>query len=307
MTDKQLKWAEKPLDVFYPSKQTQCTKPFSQFLRDYHSHLDLFFFVVQLVTHADHSRVKASKVLAPLETRSEERARLEASAADPNVTLRVLQKHSGVLSRNLTNGMVNAFQRYFSAIVQAVAEKRPVVMTSGQTVKVDDVLRFTRHRDLVAFIIDRKINDLSYGGLAEMEKYFNERLGVQMFQSERERDVMRVFIEARNINAHNGGVVNELFLSRVGKVKGFKFTEGKPFHVDMDALVELSENAMRVAMEIDATVSAKFGLRRKAHGRWLDGTREAGQQTSVAEAVASRPPQAPSSPSPGPAPHSPVG
>ncbi len=76
------------------------------------------------------------------------------------------------------------------------------------------------------------------------------------------------FAEVRNINVHNGGVINDIFASRVGAVEGFAYVKGKTFHVDMDALVTLSENAMRVAMHIDATVSAKFGLLRKAHRSW---------------------------------------
>lgn len=180
--------------------------------------------------------------------------------------LEQLKKHSTVQSRNLTNGIVNAFQRYFSAIINAAALKRPEMLSSSQTVRVDDVLRFTRHKDLVAFIIDRKINELSYGGLAAMEKYFDDRLGVRMFDDNRQRELLRLFVEVRNINVHNGGIVT-LFASRVGTVEGFSYSKGKTFHVDMDALITLSENAIRVAMHIDSTVSAKFAF----NGRRIEG------------------------------------
>ncbi|SER46455.1 hypothetical protein SAMN05518866_111132 [Sphingobium sp. YR768] len=101
-----------------------------------------------------------------------------------------------------------------------------------------------------------------------MEKYFNDRLGVRMFPDNRQRELLRLFVEVRNINVHNGGIVNDIFASRVGIVEGFDYAKGKTFHVDMDALVTLSENAMRVAMHIDATVGAKFSLLRKAHRSW---------------------------------------
>lgn len=101
-----------------------------------------------------------------------------------------------------------------------------------------------------------------------MEKYFYDRLGIRMFPDNRQRDLLRLFVEVRNINVHNGGVVNDLFSSRVGFVEGFNYVKDKTFHIDLDALVTLSENAMRVAMHIDATVGAKFGLLRKTHRSW---------------------------------------
>lgn len=255
-------------DVFYPHHDTVCTDAFSRFLGEYHANLDLFFFVIRLVANADNARVTASKALLMGEGDPTKRLHYEKSIAQPDMMLDQLKNHSTVQSRNLTNGIVNAFQRYFSSIINSAALKRPEIISSSQTIKIDDVLRFKKHKELIAFIIDRKINEISYGGLIDMEKYFDDRLGVRMFPDNRQRDLLRLFVEARNINVHNGGIVNDIFLSRVGTVDGFSYTKGKTFHVNLDALVTLSENAMHVAMHIDATVGAKFGLLRKAHRSW---------------------------------------
>lgn len=255
-------------NIFYPSRDTVCTEPFSRFLKEYYSHLDFFFFVIQLVSKADQGRVVASKALIVAETDPERIAGYQNSIDNPDLVLKQLSKHSTVVSQNLTNGIANAFQRYFSSIINSAAVKRPELMSSSQTIRVDDVLKFNRHKDLIAFIIDRKINELSYGGLSDMEKYFDDRLGVKMFEDDRQRGLLRLLVEARNINVHNGGIVNELFVARVGLVEGFTFKKGKIFHVDMDSLASLSENAMRVAMQIDALVGAKFRLQRKAHRNW---------------------------------------
>ncbi|WP_031298362.1 hypothetical protein [Sphingobium lactosutens] len=255
-------------DVFYPDHDTVCTDAFSRFLGEYFTNLDLFFFVIHLVAKADDARVTASKALLTGESDPVKREQYERSIAQPDVMLDQLKKHSTVQSHNLTNGIVNAFQRYFSAIINSAALKRPDIIASSQTIKIEDILRFNKYKDLIEFIIDRKINELSYGGLVDMERYFSDRLGVRMFPDDRQRDLLRLFVEVRNINVHNGGVVNDIFISRVGAVEGFVYAKGKTFHVDMDALVTLSENAMRVAMHIDATVSAKFGLLRKAHRSW---------------------------------------
>ncbi len=257
-------------DFFYPRRDIVCTEAFSHFLKEYHANLDYFFFVIHLVTRVDEGRVRAAKALLTAEPDATKRTIYEGSAADPDATLRELQKHSSVSSRNLTNGVVSAFQRYFSSIINSAATKRPEMISSSQMIRVDDILRFTRHKDLVAFIIDRKINDLSYGGLTEMEKYFDDRLGVRMFNDDRQRDLLKFFVEVRNINVHNGGIVNDLFASRVGTVDGFPYVTGKLLHIDLEALIKLSENAMRVATQIDSNVATKFSLKRKAHRKWSD-------------------------------------
>ena len=261
---------------FYPNKATVCTRAFSEFLSEYHANLDSFFFVITLVSRADAARVGAAKALKGVARNDEEKRKYEENEKDIDAALRQLKKHSTVQSQNLTNGAVSAFQRYFSNIIQSAALKRPVLLSSAQTVRLDDVLKFTRHKDLISFIVDRKVNELAYGGLSEMERYFSENLGVQIFANNDQRELLRLFVETRNINVHNGGIVNEIFWSRVGKVANFKFEKGKRFHIDFDSLVQLSENAMRVAMNIDENVAGKFGLKRQTHKAW----KSRGQSTS---------------------------
>jgi hypothetical protein len=259
------------LDRFYPDRKTLCTEPFHRFLADYRANVDAFFFVTQAVGLIDTNRVSAAKALLPGAKDADERQRLRETLDRPDATLQELRTHSSVMSMNLTNGVVSAFQRYFSSMVQAAALKQPALLSSSQQLRIDDVLRFSRHRELVAFIVDRKVNELAYGGLFDLERFFLERLGVKMFETSRERDLLRLFIEARNINVHNGGVVNDLFLSRAGTVDGFSYLRGKRFHIDFDALVTLTDNAMKVAMHIDALVAAKFRILRKADLRWNRG------------------------------------
>jgi hypothetical protein len=257
-----------PGEHFYPSKGTVCTEAFSRFLSEYRATLDSFFFVIELIRIADEGRVRAAAVLAKIEPDGPKRADYERSAANPDLALKEMRKHGFVNSKNLTNGIVNSFQSYFSSIIASAASKKPELLSSSQTIKIEDVLRFSRLKDVVAFIIDRKINDLSYGGLTEMERYFDERLGVAMFDNDAQRRMLRFFIESRNINVHNAGVVNDLFASRVGVVEGFEYEIGQRLHIDFDELVKLSQNAMQVALRIDGEVGEKFRILRRKHDSW---------------------------------------
>ena len=225
-------------------------------------------FIVRVVSKADETRIVASKALLEFSKDETDRERYKKSLEDENLVLSQFKKHSKVQSQNLTNGSVNAFQRYFSGLVQSVALKRPETISSSSHIKIEDVMRFSSHKKLIEFLVDRKVNELAYGGLQDMERFFVERLGISMFESETERSLLKLFIEARNINVHNGGIVNSIFANRVGAVTGFSYTIGTRFHVDFDDLIRLSENAMRVAMRIDRKVAAKFRMQTKAHSTW---------------------------------------
>jgi len=257
------------LEFFYPKRTVICTRTFSNFLADYYDNVDHLFFITSLAARADDTLVTAAKTLANISSSThEDKERWERVRADPQVTARELRRFARVLSRNLTNAIVSGFQRYFSEIIQATALKRPEILRSGQTVRVDEILRFTRHSDIVSYLIDKKINELSYGGIRDMESYFRDRLGTEMFSTDRQRALLTAFIEIRNINVHNGSIVNDLFLSKVGAIEDFNFVRGKRFHVDMDELTLLSDNAIRVALAIDRSVASKFKLQRKAHKAW---------------------------------------
>lgn len=52
-------------------------------------------------------------------------------------------------------------------------------------------------------------------------------------------------------------------------MEGFTFPKGKYLHVDMDMLKLLSDSAIETALALDHAVTAKFGLQRKPHERWL--------------------------------------
>jgi hypothetical protein len=138
------------------------------------------------------------------------------------------------------------------------------VLRSSERIAIDEVLQFTRFDDLIAYIADRKITELSYGGLKELERFLAERLGLALFASSRERMLLTIFVELRNIETHNRGIINELFLKRVGSTKNdkWKFVEGKVYHALYDEFVELANNSIEVSVRLDSAIAKKFKLKR---------------------------------------------
>ncbi len=54
-------------------------------------------------------------------------------------------------------------------------------------VKLDDLLSFTTRDEMIEFIAEKKINDLTYGGVKELGNFFFHRLGFHVWESDEER------------------------------------------------------------------------------------------------------------------------
>ena len=258
---------------FFPEKTSVCTKTFYLFVSDYRRSVDTFFFMLNLAHHADDASVSAAKALVPFYQEGDaERKRLQETIDNPGRMARKLSEFSGVNSKNIAANTAEAFLWYVSNIIQIAIKKRPEMIKSNETIRVEEILNFSTRRELINYLIDRKINSLSYGGLKQIERYFDETLGIALFESDRERKLLRVFIEIRNVHAHNRGYINSLFLERVGSSLAeldLHFVEGKKAHLDFDQLCLFTKACIETALKIDKAVSRKFRLQTKKIETWL--------------------------------------
>lgn len=241
--------SEAPFVVYAPPAKLATTEPFYRFAAEYMDIIQLFLFIITTATQMDQMQNTARKALAPRDT------------SVPKTSYAFTRVSYGyLLSRNLVTTMINNFSSYLSEVIQAAVSKRSEVLRSSEKLSTEEILQFTRVSDIVAYIADKKVNELSYGGLREMERFIAERLGLQLFATDDERKLLTIFIELRNITTHNRSIVNDLFLKRVGthKFKTFSFTLGETHHVDFDEFLILAKNAMDVATRLDQQLIIKF-------------------------------------------------
>jgi hypothetical protein len=256
--------------LYDPRGTGRCSDPLYRFISEYDDIVQAFFFTVLTATNIDKVRGIVSRALEENEdtfkgeqvkdTSKGEKEHLKGEA------FKRVRKFSPLLSRNLVVGMANNFFSYVSEMLQHVLRRKPEALRSSERLTNEEVLQFTRVKELIAYMADKKVNELAYGGLKGVEEYVRERLGIAMFDNEDERIKLTILAELRNVHTHNRGIVNELFLKRVGQKKygDFDFTLGKTMHVDFDKFVVLSRNAIDVAIRLDANLGKKFGVRRTA-------------------------------------------
>lgn len=245
-----------------PRHSELCSKPLSLFFRQHWEVFDFLFFTANLAATQDERRLIAARALAKGGSPEYQR-HLEIVESNKDATVKRLKNFSAFNSGNATIRLVDNFLCYISELIQVCMKSRPDVLKSAETVKIEEVLRYDSIDDLVEFLIERKINELSYKGAKELNQFCSDRLGMSIWDNADEEGLVIVAIELRNILIHNRSIVNKLFLRRLkGVTCPFRLESGKRFQLDFDELVIIANNMITVARRLDGRAATKFGLAR---------------------------------------------
>src|SRR5262249_31529015 len=160
--------------------------------------LSLFYFTVHLASRADEVREKATKTLMDVAHTEDEKNKYKAELDRKGIVFNKLKEFRSLNSRNLTTTSVDAVMWYLSNIIQNAMARRPEMLRSSETITIDEVMDIKTRKSLLTYLIDRKVNSLSYGGIRQLEKYIRDRLGADLFHTDDERDLLNIFIELRN-------------------------------------------------------------------------------------------------------------
>jgi hypothetical protein len=242
--------------LYRPTAKDKCSEPLHRFISEYDDLVGAFLFTIMMAKQIDMTRNIAARAL--------DFVKKDDSEYQHDDAFKTVQKYGPFLSRNLVIGMANNFFSYVSEVLQIVLQRKPEVLRSSERLTNEEVLQFSRIKELVAFMADKKVNELAYGGLKGVEVYVKDRLGVSMFDNDDERVKLTILAELRNIHTHNRGIVNEIFLKRVGRQNhdNFDFKLDQPTHASFDQFVLLSRNAIEVALRLDRNLAAKFRIKR---------------------------------------------
>lgn len=263
--------SERPFPI-KPSRSQMCTEQGFKFARTHEQIFEFLFFSLNLAIKADETRLVAARALAQID--EDHKNRLVAIEAEKDHTVKAFGKFGRLMYENMCIRIVDNFICFLSDTIQVCMNKRPELLRSSEKVGIDEVLRFSNFKDLTAFLVDRKINEISYGGIKEIEPFFLDRTGINLFSSEGDRTKALISIELRNIYTHNRGVINDIFVKRTHKLShGYKFVRGKRFAVHFDDVVDFANCMYSNAIRLDALVAKKFRVRRKLYKTWLEGRR----------------------------------
>jgi hypothetical protein len=152
--------------------------------------------------------------------------------------------------------MADNYMIYLRDIISEIYMKVPNMLRSSEQVTYDFVLQHSNMADLISSMAERKVNELSYKGLKEFEKYC-ERNGLQLFSSEEFRSNISLILEIRNIITHNRGVISGVFKRRI---PNHPLNIGDNISYASEQFHDDSETMVSSVFDIDARVVGKFGL-----------------------------------------------
>ncbi len=125
-------------------------------------------------------------------------------------------------------------------------------------------MRFNDYDSLIEFLVERKINEISYGGIRDIGGFLKDRIGIDLWESDEEGTLLNISVELRNVYTHNRGVVNDVFLKKTrGLTHPFSIKAGERFHADFDEIALLANNMFALSSRLDARVAQKYTLNRQ--------------------------------------------
>ncbi len=248
-----------------PEQNELCSPELRTFLRTHHQIYDFFLFNIMIATRVDDQRMTAAKALAKL-GRPKDVEALKLAEEEPEPAFKKLQEFGRLQQENICIRSVNNFMSYLSEIVQASLMKKPEILRSSESVKLEDILRFSNYKELVAFLVNRKVNELSYKSLSDFEDFIRDRTGLSLSESEDHKNNIMFGIEVRNAFTHSRGIVTDTTIRRLSKIDhGRSISVGRRFEAGFDELVSISNSLVAVARDLDQRFCEKFKIRRKRY------------------------------------------
>ncbi len=252
----------RPIPIFVDDGHL-CTKRLETFHRRQKDVFDLFLFGISLATKTDENRLIAARALAKTGGEEDQKA-LKEIESNPGPAFERLRKFSTLQSENLIIRITDNFLCYLSEIIQDVLRKKPEILRSKETLRFDEILGFSNYKELLSYLVDKKINELSYSGIDGVSEFLNSRTNLKLTEREGEYELLVIGIELRNAYTHTRGVISRITVDRLAKVDhNLPIKQGERFHPDFDLICQVGNNFLEIANRLDERFSNKFKIRRK--------------------------------------------
>jgi hypothetical protein len=150
---------------------------------------------------------------------------------------------------------VDNFENYFKEVLSEIVTSDPRVLKSKDTEQLDFILSFNDYQSLISAIADKKIEALFYQGIDGIQKFFRERIGVEIFKEK--ADQINLLFKQRNLAVHNRSKISKEF---VRQFPDEDFIEKMYLKFTFDYVQEVVSAFYKIINELDYIFSKKFSL-----------------------------------------------
>lgn len=254
-------------------KDDYLTKPMFAMSKRHWMIFEFFLFGVNLASAMDRQAMIAAEALAHSGS-DKDAERLQKQKENADAALKKLTSFANYSSEDMSIRLVDNFLCYLTDIIKACAVAKPEMLRSNEMVKVEDILKCKNYDEVLNVLVERKINELSYGGIVGMGDFLLSRTGLSLWSNQAEKALLNAAVEIRNIYTHNRGIVNDTTMRRMSKDElPFEFVINKRFHADFENITLIANNLFQIAFRLDNAASEKFGLERFEMQHWKANSR----------------------------------
>lgn len=216
--------------------------------------MGLFGFVCATALSIDRTSSVAKAALDGEDVRE-----MDLSKLEPGKATKQLRQYRQELLEMILARAVDNFTNYLSSVVREALFARPEVLRSEGTVRLDYVLGFDCLEDFREDLVDRKVNDLGYLGLASLDDWIKAKMNLSILGDKNAASSLAEIIETRNLVVHARGLVGSKYLKNV---PDSKFEAGDRRTLDVDYLLSASNTLHDAVRRFDSAIADKFGLDR---------------------------------------------
>jgi hypothetical protein len=164
---------------------------------------------------------------------------------------------------------VETFNLYIIMLLEELFLTKPEMLKSENPIDAAKVFELRDFDNVVSYLVERKLHELGYKGLYELNKYIETRTGLKLFKSDDIFNEVLLATEIRNLIAHNDCRKNERFASRlapnvIATLTISESLDGGPHGgkvILSDGWVrDASEVLDSVVFDFDEAAAKKFGL-----------------------------------------------
>lgn len=153
------------------------------------------------------------------------------------------------------------FITYFKEILSEVVISKPQILKSKESENLDFILAFDTMDELAKAIATKKIEELFYKGIEDIEKFFKKRLGISIFKNENEKSNINFLIKQRNLAVHNRRKISKDFIKQF---PDFNLEDGKYLTYTFSYVSQINLLLFNFLVDIDEEISKKFKLKKIA-------------------------------------------
>jgi len=201
-------WLETPVATAH-----EWSDPCKQFFCDYlgyMSFVDTIFNTAKAADTSTHTLLGVMRKIVPAAAAAGTSAPTEAS--DTYTSL--LKIYSTLLAQMVWCRGVDNFLTYVAQLLGLIFRTRPETLKSSKQESLEIILGFSSIDELVAYLAEKRVYDLAFRGMRELQGTLLRELGFDLFPVQERLNRAVLIIEDRNLIVHNRCVINETYIRR---------------------------------------------------------------------------------------------